>query len=115
VTAVYTFAIGCLMVSRLPVFSGKTVHMRVPPEMVLPVFVAVIFFIALLIGYPWYMLSAGTAIYLLSLPVGWKSYRNHQRKAEAMTVPLAAGAAADPQPPFLSTPTDDDNRPSRLN
>jgi CDP-diacylglycerol---serine O-phosphatidyltransferase len=115
VTAVYTFVIGCLMVSRLPVFSGKTVHMRVPPEMVLPVFLSVIFFIALLIGYPWYMLSAGTVIYLLSLPVGWKSYRNHQRKAEAMTVPLPASAAADPQPPFLSTPADDDNRPSRLN
>ncbi|MGC1533945.1 MAG: CDP-diacylglycerol--serine O-phosphatidyltransferase, partial [Bradyrhizobium sp.] len=70
VTAVYTFAIGCLMVSRLPVFSGKTVRMRVPPEMVLPVFVAVVFFIALLIGYPWYILSASTVIYLLSLPVG---------------------------------------------
>jgi phosphatidylserine synthase len=31
--------IAFLMVSRLPVFSGKTVGMRVPPEMVLPVFV----------------------------------------------------------------------------
>ena len=37
VTAVYTLVIGFLMVSRLPVFSGKTVRMRVPPEMVLPV------------------------------------------------------------------------------
>jgi CDP-diacylglycerol---serine O-phosphatidyltransferase len=27
-----------LMVSRLPVFSGKRVGKRVPPEMVLPVF-----------------------------------------------------------------------------
>ena len=42
--------IAFLMVSRLPVFSGKTVRMRVPPEMVLPLFVCVIFFIALLIG-----------------------------------------------------------------
>ena len=33
--------------------------MRVPPEMVLPVFVSVIFFIALLIGYPWHILSVG--------------------------------------------------------
>ncbi len=52
-TAFYTLLIGFLMVSRLPVFSGKTVRMRVPPEMVLPVFVSVVFFIALLIGYPW--------------------------------------------------------------
>src|ERR1700754_4878074 len=54
VTAVYTLVIAFLMVSRLPVYSGKTVRMRVAPEMVLPLFVGVIFFIALLIGYPWY-------------------------------------------------------------
>src|SRR3954468_5168133 len=58
-TALYTLLIAFLMVSRLPVFSGK-VRMRVPPEMVLPVFVSVVFFIALLISYPWYILSAGS-------------------------------------------------------
>ena len=31
-TAFYTLLIAFLMVSRLPVFSGKTVRMRVPPE-----------------------------------------------------------------------------------
>ncbi len=105
------------MVSRLPVFSGKTVRMRVSPEMVLPVFVAVIFFVALLIGYPWYMLSAATVIYLLSLPVGWKSYRDHARKAEVLTTsaPVAASVPADPASPFLSTAADDDDRPVRLN
>ena len=36
----YTLAIAFLMVSRLPVFSGKRVGKRVAPEMVLPVFVA---------------------------------------------------------------------------
>src|SRR5579862_8573640 len=103
VTAVYTFVIGCLMVSRLPVFSGKTVRMRVPSEMVLPVFVSAVFFIALLIGYPWYILSVGTVLYLLSLPLGWKSYRDHQRKAEALVTPPVAAASppADPKPPFL--------------
>ena len=38
-TFFYTLAIALLMVSRLPVFSGKRVGKRVPPEMVLPVFV----------------------------------------------------------------------------
>ena len=63
-TALYTLLVAFLMVSRLPVFSGKSVRMRVPPELVLPVFVCVIFFIALLIGYPWYILSAGSVLYL---------------------------------------------------
>src|SRR3954449_10851672 len=79
-TALYTLLVAFLMVSRLPVFSGK-IRMRVPPEMVLPVFVAVIFFIALLISYPWHILSAGSVLFLLSLPVGWKTYRDQQRKA----------------------------------
>src|SRR5580658_2490177 len=99
-TASYTLLIGFLMVSRLPVFSGKTVKMRVPPEMVLPVFVSVIFFIALLIGYPWYILSACTVLYLLSLPAGWKSYRDHERKAAAQTAVPAGEAPVNAAPPF---------------
>jgi CDP-diacylglycerol--serine O-phosphatidyltransferase len=119
-TALYTLLIAFLMVSRLPVFSGKTIRMRVPPEMVLPVFVAVILFIALLIGYPWYMLSVCTVLYLLSLPAGWKSYRDHERKAAAaQAVPLADVASAMPASPSsfaapVSEPQQDD-RPSRLN
>ena len=41
------------MVSRLPVFSGKQIGKRVPPEMVLPMFVVMVLFFALLISYPW--------------------------------------------------------------
>src|SRR5258708_21888238 len=72
-TAAYTLVIGFLMVSRLPVFSGKTVRMRVPPEMVLPVFVSLVLFIALLVSYPRYILSFATVVYLLTLPWGLKS------------------------------------------
>jgi CDP-diacylglycerol--serine O-phosphatidyltransferase len=118
VTAVYTLVIAFLMVSRLPEFSGKSVRMRVPPEMVLPVFVSVVFFIALLIGYPWYILSLCTVLYLLSLPVGWKSYRNHQRKAAAQTAAAQSPAIpTEPASPFVSTisEVDQDDRPARLN
>jgi CDP-diacylglycerol--serine O-phosphatidyltransferase len=116
-TAVYTLLIGFLMVSRLPVFSGKTVRMRVPPEMVLPVFVSVVFFIALLIGYPWYILSAGTVLYLLALPAGWKSYRDHQRRTEALSATPAPANPSAPAPPFGSTvaEAERDDRPARLN
>ena len=66
----YTLAIAILMVSRLPVFSGKRVGKRVAPEMVLPVFVLVVAFFALLIAYPWVVLAIGTLVYLASLPFG---------------------------------------------
>src|SRR5215475_12816383 len=57
VTFVYTLAIAFLMVSRLPVISGKKLGTRVPTEMVLPVFVVVVLFFALLISYPWEVLT----------------------------------------------------------
>jgi CDP-diacylglycerol--serine O-phosphatidyltransferase len=117
-TALYTLVIAFLMVSRLPVFSGKTVRLRVPPEMVLPVFVSVVFFIALLIGYPWHILSACTLLYLFSLPVGWKSYRNHERKAAAaQAAPPADVAPSTPASPFAPAvpEPEQDNRPARLN
>ena len=103
------------MVSRLPVFSGKTVRMRVPPEMVLPVFVSVIFFIALLIGYPWHILSIGSVLYLASLPLGWKSYKDHERAAAAAQAAPATDATPVPRNPCRAgTDTPPDERPERL-
>jgi CDP-diacylglycerol--serine O-phosphatidyltransferase len=93
--------------------------MRVPPELVLPVFVCVIFFLALLIGYPGHILSAGSLLYLASLPLGWKSYRDHKRAYDAANAP--ATAAASPQAPAaassLASPVAEppqDERPERL-
>lgn len=112
-TFVYTLAIALLMVSRLPVFSGKRVGKRVPPEMVLPVFVVVVLFVALLISYPWIVLSVGTLIYLACLPIGWQAYRNYEKRdAEA-----AQTAAADTGETFAppTAPASEDERPARLN
>jgi CDP-diacylglycerol---serine O-phosphatidyltransferase len=127
VTLVYTLAIAFLMVSRLPVFSGKRVGKRIAPEMVLPVFVAVVLFFALLVSYPWVVLTIGTVAYLVLLPLGLVSYRKHQRKdadaakhAEAVPTadaPPRAQAVAPPQsadPPAADHPPDPD-RPARLN
>ena len=116
-TALYTLLIAFLMVSRLPVFSGKAIRMRVPPEMVLPVFVSVIFFIALLIGYPWHILSAGSVLFLLSLPAGWKSYRDQQRASDAQAVVPAEATASNPAAPYTPAvgEAEQDNRPARLN
>src|SRR6478609_11026599 len=74
ITLLYTLGIAFLMVSQLPVFSGKRVGKRVPPEMVLPVFVLAVAFTALLIAYPWWVLTLGSVCYLACLPLGWVSY-----------------------------------------
>ena len=113
----YTLTIALLMVSRLPVFSGKRVGKRVPPEGVLPVFVAAVLFVALLISYPWIVLTIGTLAYLCCLPLGWRSYREHARSdaASARAAAAAATGSAETFSPSPSIADADDERPSRLN
>jgi CDP-diacylglycerol---serine O-phosphatidyltransferase len=118
-TLVYTLAIAFLMVSRLPVYSGKKLGNRVPPEMVLPVFVVVVLFVALLVSYPWEVLTIGTLMYLAALPFSWLSYRNYERKDLAAAVDHTAAALSvqteSPSvSPGLSRP-DEPDRPGRLN
>ena len=70
-----------------------------------------------LIGYPWHILSAMTVLYLLSLPLGWRSYRGYERAAAAQAVAPADVPPSSPAPPFapaVSEP-DQDDRPARLN
>jgi len=116
IALLYTLAIAFLMVSQLPVFSGKRVGKRVPPEMVLPVFVVVVLFIALLIAYPWWVLTLGSVCYLVCLPLGWVSYKEYQRKDAMGATPVPAAAADAPAPDTLpSPPAEDVERPARLN
>jgi len=119
-TFIYTLAIALLMVSKLPVFSGKRVGKRVPPDMVLPVFVVVVLFFALLISYPWEVLTIGTLAYLACLPFGWLSYREYQRKDEAAAAATMATAAttateAPTAPNHIPADESDPDRPARLN
>ena len=116
-TFLYTLAIALLMVSRLPVFSGKRVGKRVPPEMVLPVFVVVVLFFALLISYPWEVLTIGSLAYLGCLPFGWLSYREYQRKDAAAAAEAAAASSVEAPlaPGHVPAGDSDRDRPARLN
>ena len=120
-TLAYTLAIAFLMVSRLPVFSGKQSGSRVPPDMVLPIFIFVVLFIALLIAYPWPVLTIGTLAYLASLPFGFRSYREHERRdaaagaASTTAPPVPEPAGGSPPPPDLTQTEPARDRPPRLN
>jgi CDP-diacylglycerol--serine O-phosphatidyltransferase len=112
-TFVYTLAIALLMVSRLPVYSGKRAGKRVSPEMVLPLFVAAVLFVALLISYPWIVLSVGTLAYLACLPLGYRAYRGYERRdAEAAR---AAASSADGETFAPPTAPEGEERPTWLN
>jgi CDP-diacylglycerol--serine O-phosphatidyltransferase len=116
---VYTLAIAFLLVSTLPVLSGKKLGTRVPREIVLPVFVAVVLFVALLVSYPWYVLSIGSIFYIAALPLGWLSYRGYVQKdaaaMQAATAPAAErGSGVTPGGTAMSHSAAEE-RPERLN
>jgi len=114
VTLIYTLGIAALMVSRVPVLSGKKMGTRVPPEMVLPVIVVAVLMIALLVSYPWHLLTVGTLAYLGCLPLGWFSYQRYLQDDAAARVKAAAPSLGEAVPPPPSTPSEED-RPARLN
>ena len=102
-TLVYTLLIAFLMISRVPVFSGKRVGKRVRPEMVLPVFLLVVLFVALLISYPWEVLTVGTILYLGSLPFGVAAYKrlaeqDAAAKNDAASPTATGDTPTDPHP-----------------
>jgi len=114
IIAIYTLGIAFLMVSRLPVFSGKMIGASVSPDIVVPLVVFVVLFIAILISYPWHVLSVGSLLYLICLPFGWMSYRRHElQAAEAAKAMPGASASSAFTPPSPVDPLDD--RPHRLN
>ncbi len=117
VMLIYTLVVAILMVSRLPVFSGKRVGTRVPPDMVGPLVIVVVLFVALLIAYPWIILTAGTLAYLVSLPFGWLSYRGYKRRSGESRPEAASASPAQSAPlaPSIVSPGGDEQRPTRLN
>lgn len=119
VALIYTLIVSFLLVSTLPVFSGKQFGKRVPPDRVLPIFVVVVLFVALLVSYPWWVLTFGTVLYLASLPFGWLAYQRHKAQDAALagagtSAPAAESSGSSPMSPVLPG-GDDSERPERLN
>jgi CDP-diacylglycerol--serine O-phosphatidyltransferase len=72
---VFTVLVGLLMISRLPSWSGKVIGRRIARDMVLPIFVLVVVFAALLVSFPWLVLSLSAIGYLVSLPFAWNAFQ----------------------------------------
>jgi CDP-diacylglycerol---serine O-phosphatidyltransferase len=102
---VYAIGVALLMVSSLPTWSGKRVTARVPRDYVLPIFVLVVLFVALLVSYPWEVLAAGSIAYLACIPL---AYMQYQRLERAHLAAVSGG---------MLRPSDREEaeRPNRLN
>ena len=80
VISVYTVIIGVLMVSNLPVWSGKTAGGRIRRTAVMPLMLGVVLYAALLANFTWTTLSLSAFGYLCFLPVSLRLWRRQARR-----------------------------------
>lgn len=79
--ALYTVLIGLLMISQLPVYSGKRATSRIPRDIVLPLILGITIYVALLASFTWETLALSAIAYLASLPFGVRAWRKARREA----------------------------------
>ncbi|MDN2567705.1 CDP-diacylglycerol--serine O-phosphatidyltransferase [Aquibium sp. A9E412] len=80
--SLYTVLIGLLLVSRLPVYSGKVSASRVRRDLVLPLILLVVLYVLLLASFTWETMAASAILYVLSLPVGMAAYARRAARAQ---------------------------------
>ncbi|WP_457935981.1 CDP-alcohol phosphatidyltransferase family protein [Mesorhizobium sp. 10J20-29] len=73
----FTIMVAFLLVSRLPVYSGK--KLKVPGDRVLPMILGCVLLLLLLFSYPWQTLSASVIAYLVFLPLSARAYAKRAR------------------------------------
>ena len=98
---VYTLAIGLLMVSRLPTWSGKLIGRRIRRDYVLPIFVVGVLAVALFVTYPFQTATVATLAYLASLPFSWSAFLRREktdRERKLSETADEANPASDGQP-----------------
>jgi CDP-diacylglycerol--serine O-phosphatidyltransferase len=74
VATIYAFLVALLLVSRLPVYSGKGIGTKIHRDIVLPLILIVVLYVSLLANYTWETLAVSALLYLGSLPFGFRAY-----------------------------------------
>jgi CDP-diacylglycerol---serine O-phosphatidyltransferase len=83
--AAFTVFVALLMVSQIPVFSGKSTFARVPANWILPSLLGATIYVALLLTFTWEMLTLTALAYLATLPFGYRKFQQQlasERKHE---------------------------------
>ncbi|WP_180897277.1 CDP-alcohol phosphatidyltransferase family protein [Martelella soudanensis] len=94
-SSAYTVLIGFLLISRLPVWSGKSLGFTVRRDFALPMMLLAVLSVALLVAYTWHVMVVGSALYLASLPLGARAWH---RKYGTLVMEDDAEEEDDSQP-----------------
>lgn len=97
--AIYILGIAFLTISKIPMFAGKSVGTDIPRERVLPIFVTVVLAVALLVAYPFEMLTVIVLTYLALIPMSISKYRALEKAHARPAGAEMASSASDPETP----------------
>jgi CDP-diacylglycerol--serine O-phosphatidyltransferase len=82
----------------------------------MPVILVAVCLIALLVSYPWFLLTVGTIVYLALLPLGWFSRKRYfEADAQALKARTSLAMESAPVVPPAPPAEHEDDRPVRLN
>ncbi|WP_312794134.1 phosphatidylcholine/phosphatidylserine synthase [Tianweitania sp.] len=77
---VFTLVVAWLLVSRLPVYSGKTVGQRIGRDAVIPLTLGAVAYVLFLTSYTWETLVVSAIAYAVFLPLSVRAYRRRAAK-----------------------------------
>ncbi len=75
----FTILVAFLLVSRIPLWSGKNMG-RVRSDLMLPLILVILLYVLLLVNYPWQAMSVTAIGYLVFIPLSWMSYRRREKE-----------------------------------
>jgi CDP-diacylglycerol--serine O-phosphatidyltransferase len=99
-SAAYTVAIGYLLVSRIPVWSGKAQGM-IRRENALPFILVVVVYVALLMSFTWEVLAATSVLYLCTIPFGARAWHRKFGSLPPSEIHVEEGVVPDDGTPPL--------------
>lgn len=83
--ALWVLLVACGMVSRIPTFSAKKVHL--PPALMLPALLGVGILAVAITSTPWLTILVAGVLYILTIPIAWFVQRRERERA--MMMPMA--------------------------
>lgn len=86
--ALWTMVVAALMVSRIPTWAAKSVH--VPSKMIIPVMAFLCLLIAAIVHAPWVMLTLISVVYLAFMPIVFHRYRQKEKQFQAQPEDLSS-------------------------
>lgn len=111
IASLYTIFIGFLLVSRLPVFSGKGVGAKVRRDYVMPLILLTVVYISLVMSFTWATLALTAIAYLAALPFGARAWK--RKYGAGACVEEKAGDAEAEEPATQNAADIDGEEPDR--